>query len=127
MKGFRLYFVLVAAAGTAIETVAFLSRMWEFATPEGLVFQIFGFYGFIMGGLSMQLARQHPALRYLAGAAVGGLAEWANHWVLGAWSFPDGVVWGLAVPSPGFLALALAWGLIPLVAPWVVERFQPMT
>lgn len=117
------YVFLVAAAGSSIETVAFLSRMWEFADPAYLIVQIVGFYGIVMGGLCHRIASQHPVIRFLAGFGVGGLAEVANHAWMGAWAFPDDRVWGLAVPLPGLLALAVAWGFIPLLAPIALRPF----
>ena len=125
MRRFLAIAACQAAAGLVFEALARWLDWWRFPALGWIALQVLLFWGLVMGAMTLLLAERHPALRYLAGVLVGGGAELLNYGVLGLWSFPDGRVWSLGVPVPGLLALALAWGLLPLLTPMVYRRQDP--
>lgn len=112
---------LQAAAGLAFELVARALDWWRFPSLAHVAAQALLFWGLAMGAVTWGVAPRPRAARWLAGALVGGAAEAVNVLALGIWSFPQERVWGLSARGMGIVALAAAWGLLPLLAPEVLR------
>ena len=113
--------VVQMVAGLIVEGIAWWQGWWFFFVSWWIVAQVVLVWGGLLGWTTWQTQQMAGPFRYLAGVVVGGVGEIANLVVFDLWRFPGREIWGGTLPLPGLLWLALAWGLLPWLAPPLIR------
>lgn len=113
-------FTIALVFGIAIESTSFFAGWYRF-DPWWLIFLVIvGFFGGVMGAVSLWSVRHAIPLQFLWGFIIGSGVELANHFWLHIWIFDPDTFGRLPAPWIRALVLGVPVGLIPVIVNQII-------
>jgi hypothetical protein len=114
--------LLGMAVGVVAEIIAYVANLWKYHKTISPLINILVMFGLVMGALSLLQPALGAGGVFVLGLLIGYAYEWTNFLVLDWWVFPDERFLGFRGRQGCAAAVALTWGLVPLIVAQLAVR-----
>ncbi|SDU07810.1 hypothetical protein SAMN05216296_1642 [Pseudomonas pohangensis] len=114
--------LLGTALGVIAEIIAYSANLWKYHKTVSPLINSLCMFGLIMGSVSLLQPAIGPGAVFLIGFVIGYAYEWANFLLLDWWVFPDERLLIFRGRQACALALAVTWGLVPVIVAQLSSR-----